>query len=164
MTQTQNIDLSYAESQTYFCLGIIAANAGWREAAYKGREKALSEQISPNQTVNLGGWILREGFNGEELEELYKFRNSLFHGRPLVKSDGSMEIHDDKLGLRTYTVKQINEYAARFYNVRIDRRVEMSFSVQSVCKCGAKFPEPEGHKDLLEHTKGCSTFNGESSI
>ena len=156
MTHTLDIDLSYAETQTYLCLGLIAANAGWRDAIYKGRKRISNE--GKESESNIGAWFLAQGYTAEELDELYKFRNSLFHGRTIVNSDGSVQIDDPECGGNFCSAEQINGYAARFYNIRPDKRIACTFEVFSVCKCGAKFPEPEEHEALLDHIENCAVF------
>ena len=155
MTENKNVELTNDESQTYLHLGIIAANAGYGESIYRTR-KQIAEGKRDLSGKDLIAWYGQQ-FTGDELDELYCFRNSLLHGVAMVHPNGDVVIFDRNSSQRTYTSDEIRKYASRFWGLRFENRVTMTVSAYSVChKCGAEFLQPEGIKELEEHLKSCA--------
>lgn len=163
MENNKVVNLSPEEAQTYLHLGIIAANSGYRESIFKTRQQIAKGTRDTSNTLDLLGWFAQEGFDEEELEELFSFRNALLHSVVIVQSDGSVEIFDKQNGQQTYTAEGIKQYASRFYMLRLENRTTLTVSGKSICKCGAEFPqpEPEGNMASQEHLKVCPVWNRE---
>ena len=159
MADNKNINLSQDEAQTYLHLGIIAANTGYSGSIFATREQIARGDRDPCSN-DIIAWFAQQGFSDEELKELYRFRNSLLHGVVIVQSNGVVDIFDKKDGQRTYTSDQIRQYASRFYGLRMENRVTVTGRAQSICKCGAEFPNPEGNEEFQEHQKDCSICSG----
>ena len=155
--EDREVILSPEESQTYLHLGIIAAHAGRGETAYSVRQQIARGERDP-ESGDLGAFFYDRGFNDEELAELYGFRNSLFHSMVFVKHDGSVNIHDRQKGERTYTAEEIRKYAGRFYQLRLEDRIQGTVEFHNQCICGAKFQHPEQEKELEEHKKACLDY------
>ena len=161
MAYNRNFNPSQDEAQTYTHLGVIAANAGHGASVYATRQQVANGDRDP--ILDMRAWFAQQGFDDEELEELYRFRNSLLHGMVTVQSDGTVDIWDKLNGHQTYTPNQISRYASRFYGLRLENLAPFPISVQHLCKCGVVFSTPDDSERLLEHLRDCPAKGGQSS-
>ena len=155
--EDNRVVLSEQEQHTYLHLGIIAANAGYGGAIYRWRQ-GLSGIGSGDyfvETGDLAGWAALQGYHDGELKELYDFGNSLFHGVATVRPDGALEVFDNQKDHRVYSFDEVRQYASRFFSLRIENRIAVTFSCSVTCPCGASFPVPEREEEWRERTETC---------
>ena len=159
MTENQNVTLTPTKAQTYIHLGIIAGNTGYGEMLYETNQQITSGDRNPLE--DMGAWFAEQVTLTEDLAELHSFRNRLLHGSVIVEPDGSIQVFDRREHTqRRYTADEIRQYASRFYHLRFENRVTMSFTAWNICpRFGAKFPNPEGNDQWQEHIENCSVFN-----
>ena len=105
-------------------LGVIAAHAGHQASVYWTVEDMKAGGRSPGP-LDMGAWFADQVNKGEDIGELYTFRNRLFHGVCLVDSqDGSVRIFrkpgSDTKTEYTYSQEELRHWAIRFLFTAFD--------------------------------------------
>ena len=161
MTDSQDATFKPAEYETYFHLGVIAANAGYGAMIYRMRKDIDSGESNP-APGDLMPYFAKQAFSDEDLDELYSFRNKLLHGVVIIKPDGAVQIGDGKKqDILTYTAEEIREYAGRFYYLRFENRVDtvtVTDYAYAACFCGVEFQLPEFWEDYQIHKRHCPAY------
>ena len=119
-----DVELTPAQQTTYIYLGVIAAHAGHQESVYWTLKDIKAGERSPGP-LDMGAWFADRVNESEDLKELYKFRNRLFHGVCLVDSqDGSVKIFRDPdrdtKPEYTYSQEELHRWAIRFFFTAFD--------------------------------------------
>ena len=143
MADDETISIGYEEGQAYSYLGIIAANAGVREAVGKMKNRLNSGELDP-AIGDLNAWFA-SNVDETELLELKSFMESIFHGVVLVNSDGSVYVYDRRKEPQRYSLNQLEHWAIRFWMLRFENKVNATVDAHWVCpSCGSVSPSVGG--------------------
>ena len=143
MAEGKTINIEYEESQAYMYLGIVAANAGMREALAKTKNRIHSGELDP-ASGDLHAWFA-SNIDEAELLKLKSFRESVFHSGVIVHADGSIDVFDRRDGQQSYTLEELKQWSLRFAMLRFENRVETTTGFHWVCpSCGSNSPNLMG--------------------